>query len=305
VTCATWQDIWINEGFASYGEYLALQALVSQQAADAWMAEAFYRAMSVPDGSVYVPAKDAENESRIFSGALSYKKGAALLHMLREEMADDSLFFLVLRNFQEAFRDGTATGDDFLAVLEETTAGEYTWFFDQWYYGSGYPILQVNWWQRGEDLFLHCEQEGSASSTPVFRLDMEFRLEFTDGRDTLMALIIDENTEEFELSFPREVARIEADPDRKILGISRVIHRYAVQGEFSVSPNPFTDQINLLFDTDAMREISLADMHGRVVHSWNSKAQQISLHTHDIGQGMYLLKVKEGNETYTAKIVKQ
>ena len=74
VTCATWQDIWINEGFASYTEYLAYQNLVSQAYADGWMDSAHDWAMSLPDGSVYIPFDEATSVSRIFSNALSYKK---------------------------------------------------------------------------------------------------------------------------------------------------------------------------------------------------------------------------------------
>jgi len=305
VTCASWQDIWINEGFASYGEYLALQSLVSQQAADSWMADAFYRALSVPDGSVYVPSGEAESESRIFSGALSYKKGATLLHMLRNELADDTVFFEVLRNFQEEFRDSTATAEDFLDVLDQTSSGDYAWFFDQWYYGAGYPVHKINWWTMGEDLFLHCEQEGSSSATTLFRLGMDIRIEFTDGHDTLVRLDIDKNIEQFDFWGIGEVSDILADPSDKILDKSTTIQRHSVRGEFHVSPNPFTDRINLLFEKEASREISLADMNGRIVQRWNTLSNDVSLQARDIGQGVYLLQVKEGRETYTAKIVKQ
>ena len=88
VTCKTWSDIWINEGFASYGEYLAAAGLTSYQEAQQHMVDAHNNVMSMPDGSVYIPPLQAISEGRIFDGRLSYKKGAAIIHNLRFEIGD-------------------------------------------------------------------------------------------------------------------------------------------------------------------------------------------------------------------------
>ncbi|MDX9696711.1 MAG: M1 family metallopeptidase, partial [Bacteroidales bacterium] len=98
VTCASWQDIWINEGFASYCEYIALENLSSYSTAQSWLTNAYSQAMQSPTGSVYIPFENAMDESRIFSGSLSYKKGAALLHMIRYQINNDEQFYLALQN---------------------------------------------------------------------------------------------------------------------------------------------------------------------------------------------------------------
>ena len=109
----------MNEGFASYGEYIALEHLISKEEADYWMSVAHEWAITEPQGSVYIPEENATDERRIFSRALSYKKGAALLHMIRYELNDDSLFYMTLKSFQEQYADSVATGQDFLMVLNE------------------------------------------------------------------------------------------------------------------------------------------------------------------------------------------
>ena len=99
ITCGNWQDIWINEGFASYMEYVAAQELLGQEAADGWMTNAMSVAKSRTRGSVFVPEEGVEDEYRLFDYALSYKKGAILLHMIRYELDDDDLFFGALRQY--------------------------------------------------------------------------------------------------------------------------------------------------------------------------------------------------------------
>ncbi|MBC7485568.1 MAG: M1 family metallopeptidase, partial [Cytophagaceae bacterium] len=86
VTCASWKDIWLNEGFASYSEYLYHQTDLASNAQD-WLDNAHQEATSVPTGSVYVD--DTTNTGRIFDSRLTYKKGGLLLHMLRFEINDD------------------------------------------------------------------------------------------------------------------------------------------------------------------------------------------------------------------------
>ncbi|MDR2627280.1 MAG: hypothetical protein LBC40_04525, partial [Dysgonamonadaceae bacterium] len=93
VTCASFQDIWINEGFASYSEYLALEFLDSEAAAVQWMQQAHAMAARAENGSVFVPKESAGNQWRLFDMNLTYKKGAALVHQIRRIINNDRKFF--------------------------------------------------------------------------------------------------------------------------------------------------------------------------------------------------------------------
>ncbi|WP_133273024.1 M1 family metallopeptidase [Hymenobacter radiodurans] len=127
VTCASWEDIWLNEGFASYGEYLSLQALSTPQSARQWIDRAHDQVQfridpitgvltNTPGGSLRVP--DTTSVGRIFDQRLSYKKGAAVVHMLRYLLHDDTKFFRALRTFQATYAGRTARTPDLQRVFE-------------------------------------------------------------------------------------------------------------------------------------------------------------------------------------------
>ena len=240
VTCATWQDIWINEGFATYAAYLATENIAPQFAGgekDYW----FGRALGEPDGSVFVPAIEAENDSRIFSGNLSYGKGMALVHMIRFQLQDDELFFQTLRNFIALYANDVATGMEFKAVLEETSGMDFTDFFDQWYFGAGFPVFQLTWEQLGQDLILNSTQTTSSERTSLFRTDMEYRIYYPGG-DTTVRVYQGENQEIYHFNILHPVDSVRIDPDDWILNMVSGTQGSAVKkspGElFTIFPNP-------------------------------------------------------------------
>lgn len=305
VTCATWQDIWINEGFASYTEYLAAEYLLSKEDAQAWMVNAHDRARTEPEGSIYLPAEDAKDERRIFSGALSYKKGAAILHMIRYELDDDALFFQTLQNFQKMFRDSVASGLDFMKVLEETSGKDFDWFFNQWYFGKGYPNFTMAWWQDKDTLIISSSQSGSSEETPFFRTHVDFLIQFIDGTDTLIRIEQTSNDQFFNIQLPSFVSEVIADPDNWLLDVTTVIKKLPMEGTFSVGPNPFTDKLWIEFRTNNVkRDIIISDLNGKVIARYETESGIINLPLDHLMRGVYLFTVVEGGDSVTTKIVK-
>jgi len=233
VTCATWQDIWINEGFATYAEYLALQYIESQNRADYWMSDAHNKILSEPGGSVYIPDEYRNDEDRIFDYRLSYKKGAAIVHMIRYELENDSLFFLTLKNFQNTFKHSVATGLDFKNVLEVTTGQDFTEFFDQWYFGEGYPIYNISWTQQNDTLKIHSVQTTSTSITPLFKMPLEIKMYFAEG-DTTVKIYQNSNEQFFEINFSPLVTSVSVDPNNWVINKSTVIHTGIENYEFKI-----------------------------------------------------------------------
>jgi aminopeptidase N len=240
VTCATWQDIWINEGFATFAGYLATEYL-GPEYADGEREYRFGRALLEPEGSVYVPEEDADNDSRIFSGNLSYSKGMALLYMIRFELQDDAVLFLTLRNFVDRYANDVATGLDFKEVLEETSGMDFTDFFNQWYFGEGYPIYEVTWSQAGGTLTFHSTQSASSTLTPLFKMSMEYRILHSEG-DTVVRVFQGANEETYQFNMPYDVTGIVVDPFNQVLDGETVVKKAAREEEgdplFFIAPNP-------------------------------------------------------------------
>lgn len=309
VTCATWQDIWINEGFASYTEYLAYQNLLSQAYAGVWMDSAHDWAMGLPDGSVYIPFDEVSDVSRIFSNALSYKKGAAIIHMIRFELENDSLFFTTLREFQKEFTDSVATGDDFRSVLENISGRDFSWFFDQWYYGSGFPRFGIEWSRDGDTVSIRSTITTSSVNTPSFKTSVEFRLNYLGG-DTTIRVFQDQSIQIFNMYVPYDITSLEVDPDNWILNQVSSISYISEYKEFEernirVFPNPFSTSLNVIFpDRSGLKEISLLDLSGKEFIKIITEQNELIIDGSHLPPGLYFLRIREDDKSYVKKIVK-
>jgi aminopeptidase N len=310
VTCATWSDIWINEGFASYGEYLAREYLEGQSSANGWMSSTHSSALSGVGGSVYVPEDQLDDIFRIFSGRLSYDKGASIIHMIRFELQDDELFFDIMHEFQTRFTDSTATGDDFKGVVEELSGMDFTDYFNQWYYGEGYPTYSIVWNQTTDGINLNITQTTSMPSvTPVFKMLMEYRIVTTEV-DTVISLYQTDNFNQFTIDLPGDPGAIMIDPNNWVLNktgsISVGIEETENPAYFSFGPNPVKDYMNIYManTTDKDVEISVHDMTGRSMLETRKSGESIRLNTSALPKGSYLIMVQDGEYNITKRFVK-
>ncbi|UCH15431.1 MAG: M1 family metallopeptidase, partial [Bacteroidales bacterium] len=267
VTCATWQDIWINEGFASYSEYLADEYLISWDKARLWMAETHEFIMSEPGGSVYIPSGDTDNHRRIFDNRLSYKKGAAIIHMIRHEVQDDSLFFDILREFQTSFKDSVATGMDFKLLLEGKTGKEFTAFFNQWYFGEGYPTIDISWDVSDDTLTINSLQTTSSLITPLFNTLTEFKIAFMDG-DTSILFRQQSNYDQYKIHVDRKVTGLKADPKKWLLADINIQNYINIDRKYTIAPNPAKDKLEIQFNQPVEDySIYITDTSGKIVNN--------------------------------------
>jgi len=311
VTCATWQDIWINEGFASYCEYLAVEHLVSPATASEWMDDAMAMVLSETGGSVYVPAPSANDVMRIFSSRLSYKKGAVLLHMIRYMLRDDELFFSVLRSYLSQYGYSVATGMDFKSVLESVSGMNFASFFDEWYYGEGYPVYSLQWNQKDDTVSFRLSQAVSKPSvTPFFTMPVEILFKYQGG-DTLIRVDQTINPQDSRFRFTRNVTEVLIDPGNRILnetGKIQQVEKNLITDDdrVKVGPNPCRYYL-FIYTTDSapLRKITLYSSWGEVVSNLLFPQHMSIIDTSNLASGVYMVCVDTAWERYVKKIIKQ
>ena len=270
VTCGSWKDIWLNEGFASYGEYLAYELVNPSQAADR-MNTFHASALEQPGGSVFVD--DTTNVSRIFSSRLTYRKGATLVHMIRFLVNNDALFFQGLRNYLQQFAFGTATAADFKSVMENTAGIDLTDFFNEYYYGEGYPIFSLRYKKSANGrVYIKLTQTASMPTvTPLFHIPVEIRL-LSAGGDTTVRVMSDGPEVFFDFAYSRNVTAAQIDPNQWILNQNGSILadntlelETADNNPIRLFPNP-TDDLLQITGISTGTSYEITDSHGKIVH---------------------------------------
>ncbi len=305
VTCRSWRDIWLNEGFASYGEYVTLQALRPADA-PAWLEDTRQAALSQFEGSVAVP--DTLDSNRIFDYGLTYQKGAAVLHMLRHVVGNDSAFFAGIRTYVREFGGSVATTADLQRSLEASLGRPLGWFFQQWIPGEGFARTDIGWNQVSSQFVLQSSQSATAPGiTPFFRMPLEVRLTFAAGGPAPLTVRIEQTqrTQRWTLPLPAgaAVSRVEIDPNHwNLLQVTRIQRNNVLQplgltadaGEelVSIYPNPCLEYLTVSA-ADQVRTAEVIDLAGRVVSRQLLAAHATSLTTRALAPGTYLLRLTD------------
>jgi aminopeptidase N len=209
VTLRTWNDIWLNEGFATYAEVLFLERMTNIDAGS-------FMTASYDDGAVFGRlggTVTAENLGDPFddSGAV-YRKGAWALHMLRHIMGDEK-FFAALKDYRGRFAFANASTADFQQVCEEHYGDRLDWFFPQWIYAPGRPVYKVSAEISGADaagnytvtLVIKQKQThdipGRADGVYVMPLDVT--IHYADGTSETRVVRNDKRKQSFSLVVPK------------------------------------------------------------------------------------------------------
>lgn len=149
VTCKHWSEIWLNESFATYSEYLWREHTQGSDEARFVLFQDFLTYLQEDFSSHRRPILfHRYRYSEELMDRHAYEKGACVLHMLRHVLGDEAFFRAMARHLSK-FAFGVAETNDLKTSIEEVTGKNLHWFFDQWIYRPGYPELEVEYeWQR-------------------------------------------------------------------------------------------------------------------------------------------------------------
>lgn len=310
ITTATWKEIWLNEGFATYCAGLSYENMFNGFYWNIWKSNTRGAITREPGGSVYV--EDTSDVMRVFDARLSYHKGAFLLQMLRWKMGDVS-FFKGLNNYlndpELAF--GYATTERLKDHLEATSQMDLTEFFNDWLYGEGYPSYNVKCSEVSPGNFkVVINQSQSHPSVSFFEMPVPIKFS-SELQDTLIVFDHKFSGQEFMVELGFLPDSIMVDPDIWLisggnsytLGIGDI----QVQSEISVLPNPFIDEIVIQSSVNLNSEIILFDPYGKMVFEKQTlliQNQPFSLKTDHVKEGIYILNIETKKRQYHWKMVK-
>jgi len=183
VTCETWADLWLNEGFATYSDALWQEHLGGQSGLQNRMSS-FRSAYFNEDNTSRFPIYAAPEN--FLWGATTYQKGSWIQHMLRHAISDSCFWnFYDLWGAQYAYQ--SATSDEYMAVVSEAAGQDMEWYVHEWVYDAGYPEYQYAWratdigggqWQF--DLVIS-QTQGPENNTPIFKMPIDIDLYYSSA----------------------------------------------------------------------------------------------------------------------------
>jgi aminopeptidase N len=264
ITCRDWQNIWLNEGFASYAEAVYAESVSGRTGYQATMNN-FLASARAARGSIYV--QDISNFTNIFNSNRTYAKGATVLHMLRG-IVGDSTFFRTMRAYAAsptvAYK--SAVTEDFQAVAQQVSGRNLDYFFKQWIYGEGYPTYRatVSGGTSASSVSVRLEQRNTISSNPSsFTMPVQLQIRSTSG-DTTVTVMNDRADQTFIVPTRGPVTSIIVDPANWILktvesvSIITGLSEPASVNQLAVYPNPSSETLSVDFTTFSTGAVTLS-----------------------------------------------
>jgi len=183
VTCESWANLTMNEGFANYSEYLWLEHKYGAEEAD-------YHLLTEWGGYLAEARRSAHplinfgyaNKENMFN-AHSYNKGGAVLHMLRHYVGDEA-FWAALHRYLSDNAYTAVEAHDLRLAFEEVTGEDLNWFFNQWYFNQGHPQLNVTYGynpQKGQATMTVEQTQDPNSAPPIFQLPATVAIYVEEG----------------------------------------------------------------------------------------------------------------------------
>ena len=223
VTMKTWDDIWLNEGFATYSEVLFLERNSNIDPGEL-MSRTFDDGKL---GGILGGTVTAENPGNPFddTGAI-YSKGAWVLHMLRHIVGDQA-FFDALKDYRQRHAFGNASTRDLQQVFEEHFGSTLDWFFQQWIYATGRPSYKVSTEIAPSDttpgfvvtvtIKQKQSQEIPGRAQSLYIMPLDVTIFFEDGSTQTQAVRNDSRKQKFSFAVSKRPTDAVIDKDNWVL----------------------------------------------------------------------------------------
>jgi len=325
ITCGTWADIFLNEAFATWietywNEGQSGYSYYHQQivgCANYYLSNNPGWAISEPDWAINTPPLDV-----LFNYAVTYLKGACVLHQLRYVLGD-SLFFAGMNAYatdQVNFKYQSAVIVDFRDKMEEVSGQDLDWFFDGWTFSPNHPVYDNTYYfeDMGDGTWnAYFLAKQVQTNTGFFTMPIELKIFFGVGQDTVIRVMNDVNEQQFTFNFPQQPLMLYFDPNNDIVlkqaSLSVGEKEYFSQpGEIAmtIKPNPSNATTNIQFNLSekTLVDLRIFDPTGKevslILNAIKEKGEHfVTIEGSNFEPGVYYCRMMAGGKTETRKLV--
>jgi len=309
ITCGSWKDIWLNEGFATYLSGLVIEDFDGNTAFTSWKQQRINSITSQTAGAVYLTDADTINVGRIFDSRLSYNKGSMVLHMLRKKLGDANFY----QGMQDYLNDvnlayGYAKTADFVPIMESASGENLTEFFNDWLYYQGYPSYTIEWNQpNANQVRFILNQMQSDASVSFFEAPVPLRVHGTGGEVLNVVLDHTNSGQEFFEAVTFTVSSVEFDPEADLISRNNTItlgaDEFHLDSSFNIYPNPASTLIYLQKPIDTeVSHLKIFNILGQLV-----KAQdyQDTIEISELPSGLHFIRFETNQGVIHKSLLKQ
>ena len=217
VTCESWSNLPLNESFATYGEYLWDEYKHGKDKADHHGQQDLGTYLQESKNKqVDMVRFDFFDKEEMFD-AHSYQKGGRILHMLRMYVGDEA-FFESLKKYLNDNKYTDVEMDELRIAFEEVTGEDLNWFFDQWFYSSGHPELNItyDYVDSSKTQVVNVEQMQNLSETPLYYLPLKIDI-YQGGKVYTKDVVVDKSKNTFEFKVDGKPDLVNFDADKALL----------------------------------------------------------------------------------------
>lgn len=323
VTCKTWNDIWLNESFASYAECIYREEMYGEDNFKNNVQTFMDNYAIYASGSIYIPDKFLNDVNYVFDTRRTYKKGAVVLHMLRGITGDEK-FFQILKQYtsEPGLSYNVATTEDFKNIAEKVSGLYLQYFFDEWIYGENYPVYTFGWnyiKNDGDNYTLHLSLSQKSNSNPQF-FKMPIQIKYRTATETKTITIFnDTQFQNWDIQVSGQPLEVNFDPDNWILKIVKGANTKIDDGNITSKyvllqnyPNPYNPGTTIEYEIPAAGSVVLKiyDAMGSEIKTLVNKFQNAGIYKISfdaqkllLPSGIYFYKLESGNSVLTRKML--
>ena len=303
LTPSSFNDIWLNEGFATYFDALFIEHKFGEDVFKARMISSSSQVSS--DGSVDYAIYNPPMQ--FLFGSAVYHKGAWVLHMLRNELGKD-VFKTIIRNYYNNFIYKNVSTNDFIDICENVSGRSLHKYFDQWVFSPGIPNLFASWTQKNNNAIIRIDQ---MQNETIYELNLDLKL-IGLTRDTTFSITIFSQNEEYVIPFSDQISQLILDPENKVLNINNgPVYLIPNRTELiQLFPNPFNSELNIFYRVEKLQNIriELWDILGKKIKTLQNGKKQIGTHkltwkVENLASGTYICVLKSESNIDKRKVV--